>query len=224
MSNYSRTRRRNVQSDHLSFFFLPLFFTTNVGHYRGQQPTAFEIKRTSPKGPVWIRFQGQFAERRVSRGICGPPRSLCARLKSNNEHGIPCAESRVGKVYTVFPWGVGLTDCQTLLARGIARVTGEIPGRIVPVISVSSSNSSRLTIRGISTRRFLQEASPEGTCFLYPLRAGESKFHGEAGGPSVYTTNRQGIIHTMRTLRRQKSRKLVPRGVCLLLRRDRTAW
>lgn len=107
------TRRRNVQLERVSMA-TTFFFTRNIGRYR--RNSSLEIKRTSPKGLVWIRFQGQFAERRVSRGICGRLCSLCARLKSNNERGKPW--SRVGKVYTVFPWGVGLTDCQTLLAKG----------------------------------------------------------------------------------------------------------
>ena len=85
----SNEERRNVQLDHLSFF--DSFRTMNVGHYRGQQPTATEIKRTSPQGPVWIRFQGQFAERRVCRAAYAARQAHCApALKA-----IMSTESRV---------------------------------------------------------------------------------------------------------------------------------
>lgn len=51
-----------------------LFFFFHGHRYRSRH----EIKETSPKGPVWIRFQGRFAERMtsVSRGICGPSRFI----------------------------------------------------------------------------------------------------------------------------------------------------
>ena len=58
-----------------SFFLSFLFFSFS---WASLSVAGTEIKETSPKGPVWIRFQGRFAERMtsVSRGICGPSRFI----------------------------------------------------------------------------------------------------------------------------------------------------
>ena len=126
--------------------------------------------------------------------------------------GVAC-----GKGIHGVPVGRWFDRLSNFISQRNSSCYGGDPRRIVPVISVSSSNSSRLMIRGISPRCFLQEGEPVPCPPLAPMNR---NFMARLAVLLCTRRTARVIIHMTRTLRtrRQKSRKLVPKVVCLLQR------